>query len=130
MRDADTTVFSFYWLNTNVNYDGDIYLTIIFNAGIHMMMYTYYFLSIHTRDIWWKRYLTSAQIVQFVCMLVQSSYMLWGGKACSNVSRQVTITYLVYIMTMFSLFMNFYLQSYTKGDAKGAARRGKTAKQQ
>ena len=35
------SVFSFYWLNARVNYDGDIYLTIVLNGAIHTIMYTY-----------------------------------------------------------------------------------------
>lgn len=37
-----TTIFLFYWLNSHVNYDGDIYLTIALNGFIHTVMYTYY----------------------------------------------------------------------------------------
>jgi elongation of very long chain fatty acids protein 4 len=37
-----TTIFLFYWLNSLVNYDGDIYLTILLNGFIHTVMYTYY----------------------------------------------------------------------------------------
>ena len=39
-----TTIFLFYWLNSNVLYDGDIYLTILLNGFIHTVMYTYYFI--------------------------------------------------------------------------------------
>lgn len=37
-----TTIFLFYWLNANVNYDGDIFVTILLNGFIHTVMYTYY----------------------------------------------------------------------------------------
>ena len=37
-----TTIFLFYWLNSNVNYDGDIFVTILLNGFIHTVMYTYY----------------------------------------------------------------------------------------
>ena len=37
-----TTIFLFYWLNSQINYDGDIYLTIVLNGFIHTVMYTYY----------------------------------------------------------------------------------------
>merc|ERR1719235_826288 len=45
------SIFLFYWLNANVNYDGDIYLTIILNGFIHFVMYTYYFISMHGNQI-------------------------------------------------------------------------------
>lgn len=38
-----------YWLNLNAGYDGDIFLTVILNGAIHTVMYTYYFLSMHTK---------------------------------------------------------------------------------
>lgn len=52
----------FYWLNVNAGYDGDVYLTIVLNGFIHTVMYTYYFVSMHTKDIWWKKYLTLMQV--------------------------------------------------------------------
>eukprot|EP00559_Dactyliosolen_fragilissimus_P001156 CAMPEP_0184864188 /NCGR_PEP_ID=MMETSP0580-20130426/14080_1 /TAXON_ID=1118495 /ORGANISM="Dactyliosolen fragilissimus" /LENGTH=199 /DNA_ID=CAMNT_0027362873 /DNA_START=35 /DNA_END=631 /DNA_ORIENTATION=+ len=55
------TIFLFYWLNANCNYDGEIFLTILLNGFIHTVMYTYYFICMHTKDpqtgkvipIWW-----------------------------------------------------------------------------
>ena len=44
------TIFLFYWLNANVMYDGDIYLTILLNGFIHTVMYTYYFICVSRRD--------------------------------------------------------------------------------
>jgi hypothetical protein len=34
-------------------------------------MYTYYFVSMHTDKIWWKKHLTKCQLLQFCCMLSQ-----------------------------------------------------------
>jgi elongation of very long chain fatty acids protein 4 len=36
------SIFSTYWVITNAAYDGDIYLTIVLNAFVHFVMYTYY----------------------------------------------------------------------------------------
>jgi hypothetical protein len=41
-----------FWLNVNVGYDGDVYLTIVLNGLIHTIMYTCYFVDLHTKDIW------------------------------------------------------------------------------
>merc|ERR1712070_1147959 len=60
-----TSIFLFYWLNLNVGYDGDVYLTIVLNGFIHTIMYTYYFVSMHAREIWWKKSLTMCQLIQF-----------------------------------------------------------------
>lgn len=55
-------LLQFYWLNINEGYDGDVYLTVLLNGFIHTVMYTYYFVSMHTKDIWWKKYLTLMQV--------------------------------------------------------------------
>ena len=36
-------------MNLNVGYDGDVYVTIVLNGFIHTVMYTYYFVSLHTK---------------------------------------------------------------------------------
>jgi elongation of very long chain fatty acids protein 4 len=50
------TIFLFYWLNSHVNYDGDVYLTVVLNGFIHTVMYSYYFVSMvsisHTMSGW------------------------------------------------------------------------------
>ena len=78
-----STIFVFYWLNANIGYDGDIYLTIVLNGAIHAMMYTYYFLTMHRSKsgemvyVWWKSYLTLAQLAQFSCMVAQALTLLY-----------------------------------------------------
>lgn len=116
-----TTIFLFYWLNVHVNYDGDIYLTIILNGLIHTLMYTYYFVSLHTRDIWWKSFLTSSQMVQFCCMISQACYMAVTG--CSKSPTRVTIVYCVYIMSLLFLFAQFFTKTYVTKPKDGGKKR-------
>jgi elongation of very long chain fatty acids protein 4 len=114
------TIFLFYWLNSHVNYDGDIYLTIALNGFIHTVMYTYYFICMHTKvpetgkslPIWWKSSLTMMQLIQFVTMMSQATYLL--GTQCKQTSLRVVFSYLVYILSLFGLFSHFYVQSYSK----------------
>lgn len=117
-----TTIFLFYWLNVNVNYDGDIYLTIVLNGIIHAMMYTYYFVSLHTRDIWWKSFLTLGQMVQFCIMITQAIILVAGG--CEQgAPKKVTQVYCVYIITLLYLFAQFFNASYVK-KSKDKAKKG------
>eukprot|EP00978_Attheya_sp_CCMP212_P047856 scaffold439548_cov145-Attheya_sp.AAC.2 len=45
------SIFLFYWLNSHVNYDGDIYLTVLLNGFIHTVVFTYYILlHLHTHQ--------------------------------------------------------------------------------
>lgn len=119
-----TTIFLFYWVNVNVLYDGDIFVTILLNGFIHTVMYTYYFISMHTKipnsdkslNIWWKPCLTLFQLAQFCCMMTQATVLVLGG--CKQVSREVTIIYFVYILTLFFLFAKFFVSSYMKPKKK------------
>jgi elongation of very long chain fatty acids protein 4 len=104
-------------LNLNVGYDGDVYLTIVLNGVIHTVMYTYYFVSLHTKDIWWKSALTMCQMVQFVVMNAQAGYLIYTG--CKEYPTQITTAYLYYIMTLLLLFAHFFVMSYiVKGGKK------------
>jgi len=115
-----TTIFLFYWINVKVLYDGDIFVTILLNGFIHTVMYTYYFISMHTKipetgkslNIWWKSSLTLFQLAQFLCMMTQASVLVMGG--CNQVSREVTMIYFVYILSLFFLFSQFFVSSYMK----------------
>jgi len=105
------TIFLIYWLNIRANYDGDVYLTIVLNGFIHSVMYTYYFVSLHTRHIWWKPYLTSAQMVQFTTMIAQASIVL--AKDCGTLPpRRIAHLYFYYIFTLLALFAQFFVKSY------------------
>jgi len=110
----------FYWLNCNIGYDGDIYVTIVLNGFIHSVMYTYYFVSMHTDKIWWKKHLTKCQLIQFICMLSQAGFLL--HTKCKTFPKRVTELYLFYIFSLFVLFMQFYIRSY-----RGAAKKAKKA---
>jgi hypothetical protein len=120
------TIFLFYWLNTKAYYDGDVYLTIVLNGFIHTVMYTYYFICMHTKDpqtgkslpIWWKSSLTMMQLMQFITMMSQGSYLLVTG--CPDISLRITATYVVYILTLFFLFAQFFVNSYIKPKKKTA----------
>lgn len=118
------TIFMFYWLNANIGYDGDIYLTIVLNGFIHSVMYTYYFVSMHTDKIWWKKHLTKCQLLQFCCMLSQAAYLLHSK--CGTFPKRLTEMYLAYIASLFFLFMHFYIRSY-RGAASAKAAKAKLA---
>jgi GNS1/SUR4 family len=116
-----TTIFLFYWLNLNVGYDGDVYLTILLNGFIHTAMYTYYFVSLHTKDIWWKSSLTGLQMVQFVTMIAQALTLL--VTKCDTFPPRVTKVYCGYIVSLLILFGNFFVKSYMGGSKKRKPKR-------
>jgi len=99
-------------------YDGDIFLTIVLNGLIHTIMYTYYFVSMHSREIWWKKFLTICQMMQFACMNSQALLLIKDD--CKLFPARVTQVYLVYIMSLFALFLQFFFSSYTGSKVKAA----------
>ncbi|TYZ64339.1 hypothetical protein PybrP1_012308 [[Pythium] brassicae (nom. inval.)] len=107
-----TTLFFFYVVY-RVAQDGDVYVSIVLNGFVHTVMYTYYFVSSHTRAIWWKKYVTSMQLVQFVLMNVQG--YLTSSRHCAGMPAKVLIVYIFYVHSLFWLFMNFYVRAYVLG---------------
>jgi len=112
------SIFLVYWMDTLAGYDGEIYLTIILNGFVHLVMYSYYFMSTLGYNAWWKNYITLLQLFQFVLMNVQAIWDLAHG--CPY-PRNITWFYLFYIISLFALFMNFYIRTYSKKPARGAS---------
>lgn len=85
-------------------------------------MYAYYFVSMHTHEIWWKSALTLCQIVQFVVMNSQAFYLLSTG--CTKYPPNIIKAYLYYILSLLVLFVNFYVMSYVvKGEKSTGGKR-------
>ena len=94
------------------------------NSGVHVLMYTYYALAAAGYSAWWKKYLTSLQLVQFAAVF--SMICAWtlrsirrrrvggivyitsdcpGGVEVDIVSAFVDLSFLF-------LFAHFYFISY------------------
>lgn len=82
------------------------------NLPIHVIMYSYYCLSTFPKlrkFLWWKRYLTSIQIVQF-CLDLAHSLQVFYFPYC----KYHTLTYVqtAFSLTFLYLFVQFYLRNY------------------
>lgn len=108
-----------------MGYDGDVYLTIVLNGLIHTIMYTYYFVSLHTKEIPWKSALTMSQMVQFVAMNAQAIYLIWNG--CATFPLNVVYFYFYYILSLLFLFAQFFIASYVMKGGKKSKRSNKEA---
>jgi hypothetical protein len=67
--------------------------------------------------IWWKSSLTMLQLVQFVTMMSQASYLL--ATQCPRTSLRVVALYFAYILSLFFLFAQFFVASYVTPSKKG-----------
>jgi len=107
------SIFLFYWLNAQANYDGDTYFSIVLNGTIHFVMYGYYLATAFNVSVpmFIKKSITNMQLIQFCCMEAQGIALLVGTNCGSP--RRVIILYMVYISTMLMLFMNFKRKNYS-----------------
>merc|ERR1712051_1128604 len=85
------------------------------NMGVHVVMYFYYLMSAMgpsvQKYLWWKRYLTTMQLGQFVTFFVHASLPLFIE--CDFPK----------IFSFVLLFANFYRQTYTKKSKTGSAKK-------
>jgi len=120
------SVWYMNWLNLVICYDSEIFVAIGFNAAIHVIMYTYYLISMHMpkgHSVWWKKHLTSLQMTQFFGMNLHGFLILYNG--CNQMPPRGTALYLAYILSLFVLFMNFFLRSYCKKSPKRTSKKKK-----
>ena len=58
------------------------YIGLLFNTSVHVLMYYYYYRRVMGLDIWWKKFVTWFQIVQFatsLCCFAVTLFMLRSG---------------------------------------------------
>jgi hypothetical protein len=61
--------------------------------------------------IWWKSSLTMMQLIQFVTMMSQGATILINN--CNkSAPKRVVASYIIYILSLFVLFAQFFVTSY------------------
>lgn len=95
---------------------GHITFTSLLNTMVHTVMYVYYYASSQSQKVqeslWWKKYLTLAQLVQFLIMFLHSAY-IYVQPNC-QASRGVIYTVSAASLFMFVMFTQFYIKNYTR----------------
>ncbi|CAF2320931.1 unnamed protein product [Rotaria sp. Silwood2] len=101
------------WSGSKYVGGGQSLFVIIINSFIHVLMYGYYGLSACgpkiQKFLWWKHYITQAQMLQFVAIIIHSIINL--QQQC-NFPKIFDVAFLIYGITILMLFSNFYLQNY------------------
>lgn len=96
------------------------WVPIVINLWVHVIMYYYYALSALKIRVWWKKYLTTLQISQFIVDVVIIGYayasfikagfdvnVCYGTQTGAIVGLAVLTSYLL-------LFLQFYFRTYSK----------------
>ena len=100
---------------------GDSYLAALANSCVHVLMYSHYLLSAFGVDTWWRKQLTTLQLIQFLLVMAQSLLAAARGPAC-GFPHWLKALMVAYQITMLALFGAFFVSSYLLGhkSKKGA----------
>jgi len=84
------------------------------NSAVHVMMYLYYFLAALGPKVqpylWWKKYLTKLQMIQFVVFFAHALQPLF---ITCNYPKVYAYIIMAHGVLYFMLFLNFYIKAYT-----------------
>lgn len=86
------------------------------NSAIHVVMYSYYLLATYPQMrpyLWWKRYLTALQMLQFVTVLIYNVFgFFYFSKVCGKSHTPALVGSLISAVIFLALFNSFYKRAY------------------
>ncbi|KAG9511395.1 Fatty acyl-CoA reductase 1 [Fragariocoptes setiger] len=85
------------------------------NSLVHIIMYTYYYFSTFTSlqpYLWWKKYLTQLQMLQFAIVILCSVWGLWAFGDCQHYPKLTLYLNLTTASIFMALFIRFFITSY------------------
>mmetsp|Transcript_17752 Transcript_17752/g.21292 ORF Transcript_17752/g.21292 Transcript_17752/m.21292 type:complete len:290 (+) Transcript_17752:299-1168(+) len=119
------------------------WVPILLNLTIHVVMYYYYAVASMGQSPWWKKYLTTGQIIQFVIDVVVCSYATarkylyvysnganpWGENCGGNLAGAFFGTGLLfsYLVLFIQLYVGMYMKKGGKDAKKVAKKRSRKA---
>uniref|UniRef100_A0A6B2LCX7 Elongation of fatty acids protein n=1 Tax=Arcella intermedia TaxID=1963864 RepID=A0A6B2LCX7_9EUKA len=94
------------------------WVPIVLNLFVHVLMYYYYMIATFGYSVWWKKHLTSLQIIQFVLDLIFCYIAAYLGYISDFKDCQGTAFCAVFgiglLSTYLLLFLDFFVNTYTK----------------
>jgi len=105
-------MFWIWWIGSKYGNGGDAIFGPLCNAFVHTVMYTYYLAAALKIHIPGKKYLTQMQMVQFFVVVSHSIMNVVLG--CPFPHR-LQIAQIIFLCTLFALFLNFYRKAYRSG---------------
>lgn len=102
----------FSWYGCKYASTGHETLGALLNTFVHVIMYTYYLLAIteQKKCLFFKKYLTSLQLLQFVTIILHSTLLFFYNPCGFPIVHSVLIIVLMSIFFLF--FVNFYLKTF------------------
>ncbi|XP_071104409.1 very long chain fatty acid elongase 7-like [Haliotis cracherodii] len=118
-----------WWAGVKFVAGGEGYFSASINSFVHVLMYLYYLLSAMgpsmRKYLWWKKYMTSIQLVQFWAILIHTSYSIYLN---CGYPLGYNIGFLSYMISHIVLFSNFYYQAYINKSHHSAPLKNGSAK--
>ena len=94
----------------------------LMNSFVHMVMYSYYLLSAlgprMQPYLWWKKYLTQLQLIQFTIAIVRTLLVVTGQVECGYPWINCLGTLIFIEAPFLYLFLDFYRKSYNSQKTK------------
>lgn len=107
----------------------------VLNTAVHILMYLYYLLAgigpSMQPYLWWKKYVTSIQLIQFVFCFFHSIIVAFGVVECGYPWQVSLISMILLHVPFFYMFAQFYIKSYInrKPATNGAVTNGHSKKE-
>ncbi|XP_065302874.1 very long chain fatty acid elongase AAEL008004-like [Dermacentor albipictus] len=115
------------WYGLAYGADGHAAFAVIFNSFVHVVMYSYYFLSLFgpsvRKHLWWKRYLTQLQMFQFIILIVHVLIPLFVDCGYPSLHIYIGLPQGFFFLYM---FLRFYGSAYDDGEKATQDTAGKT----
>ncbi|XP_060659639.1 elongation of very long chain fatty acids protein F-like isoform X2 [Drosophila nasuta] len=115
-----------YWTIHFYGFGGQYATMGFLNSGVHAVMYFYYFISARypglKGSLWWKKYITKLQLLQFILLLIQPLYVLLSNPGC-KFPLFLHILQLIVCTSMVTMFSRFYYFAYVKRSPQKSLKR-------
>lgn len=113
-----STMPMLWWIGTKWVPAGQSGPAAVLNSFIHIVMYFYYGMAAVgpsvQKYLWWKRYLTQMQLIQFFIAMFIAIHTLYNG---CDFPKWMSCALILYMISFIVLFGNFYIKAYLKKNA-------------
>lgn len=133
-----TTIAWAWWIALRYSPGGDIYFGALLNSFIHVLMYSYYALALMKVSCPWKHFLTQAQLLQFLSVVIYTTTTAYkhyrdlpheaidGEQPSLRTYLFCCAVQVFEMVSLFILFSLFYKKSYS--NKKATAKRSNCSK--
>lgn len=109
-------------LYVRFTFSDHVSILVFLNSFVHVFMYGYYFLASlgpeMQKRLWWKRYITSMQLLQFAIIFVVMAASLALNCKVNKTTSVITVFYVSYYLYLFG---SFYKRTYTRSASTPSA---------